>query len=65
MVKSIAGVNQRAGSTITIGDNRYGLREAYDPEVKRKTEKFYRDGDKVTVKELKNPITGTVKTKKP
>jgi hypothetical protein len=47
-----------------IGDNRYGLREEYDPKVKRETLEYYRTGHNLTVKEVKNPLTQTVKTVK-
>lgn len=65
MAKSLAGVDLRKGSAVTIGDNRYGLREEYDPEVKKETESYYKRGDTLTVKEIKNPNSGSVKTKKP
>ena len=47
-----------------IGDNRYGLREEYDPKVKRETLEYYRTGHNLTVKEVKNPLTQKVKTVK-
>ena len=47
-----------------IGDNRYGLREEYDPKVKRETLEYYRTGHNITVKEVKNPMSQTVKTVK-
>lgn len=62
MVKSIAGVDKRNGKTMTIGDNRYGMREAYDDEVARETREYYREGDKLTVKEVKNPLLQSVRT---
>jgi hypothetical protein len=65
MAKSPSGLELRAGKSIRIGDNRYGMREAYDPAVDAATKKFYRDGDTVTVKEVKNTVLGTVRTKKP
>jgi len=65
MAKTISGVEVRAGKPVSIGDNRYGLREAYDPAVDAATKKYYRDGATVTVKEVKNPLTSTVKTTKP
>ena len=34
MAKSISGVEMREGKSVTIGDNRYGLREEYDPAKK-------------------------------
>jgi hypothetical protein len=48
-----------------IGDNRYGLREAYDPVVDAATKEFYREGDTLTVREVKNTVLGTVRTSKP
>ena len=65
MAKSPSGLELRAGKSIRIGDNRYGMREAYDPAVDAATKKFYREGDTVTVKEVKNTVLGTVRTKKP
>jgi hypothetical protein len=62
MAKTLSGVDARQGKTVAIGDNRYGMREAYDPEVRRETEQYYRDGDKLTVTEVKNPSTGKVRT---
>ena len=64
MAKSLSGVEMREGKSITIGDNRYGMREAYDPSVDEATKKYYRDGDKLTIKEVKNPLLQTVKTVK-
>jgi hypothetical protein len=65
MAKSPSGLELRAGKSIRIGDNRYGMREAYDPAVDAATKKYYREGDTVTVKEVKNTVLGTVRTKKP
>jgi hypothetical protein len=65
MAKSISGVDTRDGTTIKIGDNRYGMREAYDPRVDAATKKYYREGDKLVVKEVKNPLTQTIRTEKP
>lgn len=65
MAKSPSGLELRAGKTQRIGDNRYGMREAYDPKVDAATKKFYRDGDTMTVKEVKNTVLGTVRTTKP
>jgi hypothetical protein len=65
MAKSPSGLELRAGKAVRIGDNRYGMREAYDPKVDAATKKFYRDGDTVTVKEVKNTVLGTVRTTKP
>lgn len=65
MAKSLSGVDSRKGATVKIGDNRYGMREAYDPDVKRETEQYYRDGDKLSVKEVKNRLTVKTRTIKP
>lgn len=65
MAKSISGVTKRPGKSITIGDNRYGMREAYDPQVNDATREYYREGDKLIVREVKNPLLQTVKTNKP
>jgi hypothetical protein len=65
MAKTLSGVEARPGKAIQIGDNRYGLREEYDPEVKRETLDYYRRGDKMTVKEVKNPLLQTVTVVKP
>jgi hypothetical protein len=64
MAKSISGVTKRAGSTMSIGDNRYGLREEYDPAVASKTLNYYRTGDEVTTKEVVNPLQTKVKVVK-
>jgi len=63
MAKSLSGVENRAGKAVTIGDNRYGLREVYDEEM-QKTLAYYQAGGQLTVKEVKNPLTQTVKTVK-
>lgn len=65
MAKSPSGLEPRAGKTMRIGDNRYGLREAYDPDVDAATKEFYREGDSLTVREVKNAKLGTVRTTKP
>jgi hypothetical protein len=65
MAKSLAGVTIRSGSSKPIGDNRYGMREAYDPAVDAATKKYYREGDKLTVREVKNTLRQTVRTEKP
>lgn len=64
MAKSISGAEIREGTTRVIGDNRYGMREEYDPAVKRETLEYYRRGENLTVKEVKNPNLQTVKTVK-
>ena len=65
MAKTLSGVEARSGKAIRIGDNRYGRREEYDPEVKRETLDYYRRGDEQTIKEVKNPLTQSVKVVKP
>jgi hypothetical protein len=65
MAKSLSGANMRDGTTIKIGDNRYGMREAYDPQVDAATKKYYREGDKLVVKEVKNSLLQRVRTEKP
>ena len=65
MAKSPSGLKLRAGKTMRIGDNRYGLREAYDPVVDAATKEYYREGDTQTVKEVKNTVEGYVRTTKP
>ena len=64
MTKSISGGERREGKAITIGDNRYGLREEYDPAKKRETLEYYRTGHDLTIKEIKNPNLQSVKTVK-
>ena len=65
MAKSPSGLELRQGKAMRIGDNRYGLREAYDPAVDAATKKYYREGDTLTVKEVKNSVNGSVRTTKP
>lgn len=64
MAKSLSGADIREGSTRAIGDNRYGMREAYDPKADAATKKYYREGATLTVKEVKNPLTQKVSTVK-
>lgn len=64
MAKTLSGTEARKGTTVRIGDNRYGLREEYDPEVKRETLEHYRSGENLTIKEVKNPLLQSVKTVK-
>lgn len=64
MAKSISGVEMREGKSVTIGDNRYGLREEYDPAKKRESLEHYRTGHNLTIKEIKNPNSQSVKTVK-
>ncbi len=65
MAKSPSGLDLRPGKTVRIGDNRYGMREAYDPDVDAATKEYYRAGDSLTVREVKNPSRGSVRTEKP
>lgn len=65
MAKSLSGADNRKGTTLKIGDNRYGLREAYDTAVDAATKTYYREGDKLVVKEVKNALTQRVRTEKP
>jgi hypothetical protein len=64
MAKTLSGVEARDGEAVRIGDNRYGVREEYDPKVKRETLEYYRTGHNLTVKEVKNPNLQSVKTVK-
>jgi len=42
------------GNIIDIGDNRYGLREEYDPKVKERTLQYYNTGHDIVVTEVTN-----------
>jgi len=64
MARTSFGSGIGEGKVATIGDNRYGMREEYDPEVAKKTKEYYRKGDTLTIKEVKNPLLQTVKTVK-
>ena len=64
MAKTLSGAEAREGTTVNIGDNRYGLREEYDPAKKRETLEYYRSGHDLTIREVKNPLTQTVRTEK-
>lgn len=63
-MKSISGANDREGTVVRIGDNRYGTREMYDDAEMKKTRDYYRAGDESSrvVKEVKSPFLQTVKT---
>ena len=50
MAKSLSGVTTRTGKSVTIGDNRYGLREVYDTEEMQKTLAFYKGEDNLLLK---------------
>ncbi len=64
MARSTYGKGLGSGKVDTIGDNRYGLREQYDAEAMQKTLAYYKGGGELTVKEVKNPLTQTVRTVK-
>jgi hypothetical protein len=64
MARSSFGSGIGSGKVEAIGDNRYGLREQYDAEEMQKTLAYYKGGGVLTVKEVKNPLTQTVKTVK-
>ncbi len=64
MGKTLSGAEAREGKTVNIGDNRYGLREEYDPSKKRETLEYYRSGHNLTITEIKNPNLQSVKTVK-
>jgi|TARA_R100001594_G_C3940554_1_gene240503 hypothetical protein len=64
MARKTFGSGKGEGKVGRIGDNRYGLREQYDPKVKEQTLEFYRSGHNVTVTEVKNPNLQTVATVK-
>lgn len=64
MTRTSYGKGIGDGKINQIGDNRYGLREEYDSEVMQKTKEYYKKGDSLTVKEVKNPNLQTVKTVK-
>ena len=63
-MNSISGADDRQGTVVRIGDNRYGTREMYDDAEMKKTRDYYRAGDEASrvVKEVKNPNLQTVKT---
>jgi len=64
MARTSFGSGIGSGTVTPIGDNRYGLREQYDAEEMQKTLAYYKGGGELTVKEVKNPLTQTVKTVK-
>ena len=64
MARTSFGKGIGSGKVEAIGDNRYGLREQYDAEEMQKTLAYYKGGGVLTVKEVKNPLTQTVKTVK-
>jgi hypothetical protein len=64
MARKSFGSGIGEGKVAPIGDNRYGMREEYDPAVMAKTKEYYRKGDTLTIKEVKNPYSQTVKTVK-
>tara|TARA_Y100001937_G_scaffold124690_1_gene189906 strand:- start:661 stop:861 length:201 start_codon:yes stop_codon:yes gene_type:complete len=64
MARTSFGSGIGEGKVETIGDSRYGLREHYDDAEMKKTKEYYRKGDALTIKEVKNPLLQTVKTVK-
>ena len=50
------------GNVIDIGDNRYGLREEYDPKVKEKTLQYYNTGHNIIVTEVTNEKGQSIQT---
>ena len=64
MKRTSFGSGKGEGKVARIGDNRYGLREAYDPKVKEQTLEYYRVGHNITITEVKNPNSQTVATVK-
>ena len=68
MARTSYGSGVGDGKVERIGDNRYGLREQYDPTVKEQTIEYYKQGDVPVVKEVKDPnlqVVKTIKVKKP
>ena len=61
MARTSFGSGLGSGKIEPIGDNRYGVREMYDAEEMQKTLAYYKGGGELTVKEVKNPLTQTVK----
>ena len=64
MARTSFGSGIGEGKVETIGDSRYGLREHYDEAENKRTMEYYRKGDTLTIKEVKNPLLQTVKTVK-
>lgn len=64
MARTSFGKSIGSGKVAPIGDNRYGLREQYDADEMQKTLAYYKGGGELTVIEVKNPLTQTVKTVK-
>jgi hypothetical protein len=64
MKRTSFGSSVGEGKVGAIGDNRYGLREQYDPKVREKTLEYYRVGHEVTVTEVKDVNLQTVTTVK-
>ena len=68
MARTSYGSGVGDGKVERIGDNRYGLREQYDPAIKEQTIEYYKKGDVPVVKEVKAPnlqVVKTIKVKKP
>ena len=64
MKRTSFGSGKGEGKVGAIGDNRYGMRAAYDPKVKEQTLKYYREGHNITVTEVKNPNSQSITTVK-
>ena len=64
MKRTSFGSGKGEGKVGAIGDNRYGMREAYDPKVKEQNLKYYREGHNITVTEVKNPNSQSITTVK-
>ena len=67
MARDSFGSGLGEGKVMMLGDNRYGLVEEYDPEVKKKTLAYYKAGDAFSrekVEITKDPNLQVVKTTK-
>ena len=62
MKRTSFGSTKGEGKVGAIGDNRYGLREQYDPKVMKQTLEYYRSGNNITVTEVKSPNAQGVTT---
>jgi hypothetical protein len=62
MKRTTFGASKGEGKVGAIGDNRYGLREEYDPKVKKQTLEYYRSGHDITITEVKSPNAQAITT---
>jgi len=62
MKRSSFGSAKGEGKVGALGDNRYGLREQYDPKVMKHTLEYYRSGHEITITEVKSPNAQGVTT---